>query len=462
VTCFEWSPTICQVAPSVVSVTELNRLARTLLEREIPLLWVAGEISNLTRAASGHIYFSLKDENAQVRCVMFRSRAQLVSWQLANGQQVEARALVSLYEARGDFQLSIEALRRAGLGRLYEAFARLRLKLESEGLFAPERKRSLPRYPRTIAIVSSSQAAALKDVIAAFRRRAPQIQLILYPTPVQGDGAAERIAMAIAEAASDGRGELLLLVRGGGSIEDLWAFNEEVVARALAASRLPSIAGIGHESDTTIADWVADVRAATPTAAAEIATQGWVVAATALKELDVGLQRGTARRLERLQQRLDDYALRLTHPATRLAQQRDHLALLDNRLTNAIQHRQHDAKHLLLFLQARLMRAAPRLEHSRHRVDLLGHRLRQAGESGLSQLNQRLRQAAAALDHLNPEATVARGYAIVRDKCGTIVSRADQLAIGSTVSLQLAIGRAEARIENTEIAPIPISDIASE
>ena len=459
---FAQSPTRCQVATSVVSVTELNRLTRTLLEREIPLLWVAGEISNLTSAASGHIYFSLKDENAQVRCVMFRSRAQLVSWQLANGQQVEARALVSLYEARGDFQLGIEALRRAGLGRLYEAFAQLRLKLEGEGLFASERKRSLPHFPRTIAIVSSPQAAALQDVIAAFRRRAPQIQLILYPTSVQGDGAAERIAAAIAEASSDGRGELLLLVRGGGSIEDLWAFNEELVARALAVCRLPSITGVGHESDTTIVDWVADIRAATPTAAAEIATQGWVIAAAELRKLDVGLQRGLARQLERLQQRLDDYAIRLIHPATRLAQQRDYLALLDNRLKNAIQHRHHDAKHELLCLQSRLIRAAPRLEHSRHRIDLLGHRLRQAGDSRLSHFNQRLRQATSALAHLNPEATVARGYAIVRDSDGAIVSRADQLAIGSTVSLQLAMGRADARIENTEIAPTPVSGIASE
>lgn len=449
------------MTPSIVSVSELNRLARTLLEREIPLLWVAGEISNLTRAASGHVYFSLKDETAQVRCVMFRSRAQLVPWQLSNGQQVEARALVSLYESRGDFQLGIEALRRAGLGRLYEAFARLREKLDAEGLFAPERKRPLPRYARTVAIVSSPQAAALQDVIAAFRRRAPHIQLMLYPSPVQGEGAAERIAASITQAGSDGRCDLLLLVRGGGSIEDLWAFNEETVARALAACPLPSIAGVGHESDTTIADFVADIRAATPTAAAEIATQDWVSAAATLAELGQRLHRAIERRIDRLQQQLDDQARRLVHPSARLLHYRNRLDLIGNQLQTSMQRRQQAAEHLLLRLQSRFIHARPRLEHHHNRIDLLAHRLRQASGTRLSALAQRLQQAAAALEHLNPEATVARGYAIVRDTGGAILNRADQIAIGAKVSIQFAVGQATARIENTGIAPTPISSIDS-
>lgn len=449
------------VHPSVVSVSDLNRLARTLLEHEIPLLWVSGEISNLTRAASGHLYFSLKDETAQVRCVMFRSRAQLVPWQLANGQQVEARALVSLYEPRGDFQLGIEALRRAGLGRLYEAFSRLRQQLDAEGLFAAERKRILPRYPRTVAIISSPQAAALQDVIAAFRRRAPHLQLILYPTPVQGEEAAQQIAANIVRAGSDGRCDLLLLVRGGGSIEDLWSFNEEIVARALAACPLPTIAGVGHESDTTIVDFIADIRAATPTAAAEIATQGWVSAAATLTELGQRLQRSIERRIGRLQQQLDEQARRLIHPAIRLEQYRHRLAFLNNRLHVAMQRRQQGAEYALLRLQSRFIRARPHLEHHHTRIDLLAHRLRQVSSTQLGKLSQRLQQAAAVLEHLNPEATVARGYAIVRDAHGAIVSRADQLAIGTAVSLQLAVGRASARIENTEIAPTPISSIDS-
>lgn len=446
--------------PSIVSVSELNRLTRNLLEREIPLLWVAGEISNLTRAASGHIYFSLKDESAQVRCVMFRSRAQLVPWQLANGQQVEARALVSLYEPRGDFQLGIEALRRAGLGRLYETFARLRQQLEAEGLFATERKRSLPRYPRAIAIVSSPQAAALQDVLAAFRRRAPHVELVLYPTPVQGDGAAAQIAAAIGEAGATGHCDLLLLVRGGGSIEDLWSFNEEIVARALAACPLPTISGVGHETDVTIADLVADLRAATPTAAAEIASQDWAAAAARLDELGRRLPTACGRLMDRLRQRLDHLARRLIHPATRLAQHRDRLELLDSRLLSAVLRRKQSAEQSLLRLQNRLERAAPRLDAHRSQIDMLAHRLRRASMMQMEMAAGRLQRAATALAHLNPEATVARGYAIVRDQHGVIVSNAGTLSIGQAVTLQLAVGHAGARIENADIAPIAVEAVA--
>lgn len=425
-----------------------------LLERELPLLWVAGEVSNLTRAASGHVYFSLKDETAQVRCVMFRSRAQLVPWQLANGQQVEARALVSIYEARGDFQLGIETLRKAGLGRLYEAFAKLKQQLDNEGLFAPEHKQTLPRFPRSIAIVSSPQAAALQDVLAAFHRRAPHLKLTLYPTPVQGDGAATRIAAAIDQAAGDGRNDLLLLVRGGGSIEDLWAFNEEVVARALYRCAIPVITGIGHETDTSIADFVADLRAATPTAAAEIATQAWDAAAATLSELSERLQRGMERQLGRLQQKIDGYAHRLIHPAARLAQHRDRLDLLSNRLHAAVQRRQQNAHHSLLRLQTRLVRAQPRLDPQRRRLELLSNRLQHATDSRLTSLTQRLQHAAAALEHLSPDATVARGYAIVRDLHGALVLSAGQLSPGDSIAIQLAAGRLGARVENTELAPI--------
>ncbi len=441
------------MATSILTVSELNRQARQLLERELPLLWVAGEISNLTRAASGHVYFSLKDESAQVRCVMFRSRAQLVPWQLTNGQQVEARALVSLYEARGDFQLGIETLRKAGLGRLYEAFAKLRQQLEDEGLFAPEHKRPLPRFPRSIAIISSPQAAALQDVLAAFRRRAPHLKLTLYPTPVQGEGAAASIATAIDQASSEGRNDLVLLVRGGGSIEDLWAFNEEVVARALYRCAIPVITGIGHETDTSIADFVADLRAATPTAAAEIATQEWAAAAATLTELSDRLQRGMERQLGWLQQKIDGYAHRLIHPSTRLAQHRDRLTLLSSRLHAAVQRRQQNAQHSLLRLQTRLIGAQPRLDSQRRRLDMMANRLTHAMGSTLTTLQQRLQHASAALEHLNPDATVARGYAIVRSHQGKLVSSAGQLAPGDGILIQLAAGRLGARVENTELAP---------
>ena len=279
---------------AVLSVSDLNRLARETLEARFPLLWVAGEVSNLTRAPSGHLYFTLKDEAAQVRCTMWRNRAHLLPFQLAHGMRVEARALVTLYEARGDYQLNVETLRRAGQGNLAEAFQRLKEKLAAEGLFDPGRKRPLPAYPRGIGLVTSPQAAALHDVLVCLRRRAPHLPVVLYPAPVQGDSAAPRLMEALrqagARAGQDGI-DLLLLVRGGGSLEDLWAFNDEALARAIAACPLPVVAGVGHETDFTIADFVADLRAATPTAAAELATAGFHAAARALPGLPAGLQR---------------------------------------------------------------------------------------------------------------------------------------------------------------------------
>src|SRR3990167_2407602 len=251
-------------------VAELNFAIKQLLENNVPLLWIRGEISNLVKAASGHFYFSLKDDQAQVRCVMFRHRNQLLSDSVANGQQVEVLAIVTLYEQRGDFQLTVEQIRPAGLGVLYERFAQLKSKLESEGLFDAASKRPLPSYPRRIGIVTSLQAAALRDVLPPLRLRLPGAPVVLYPTPVQGAGSAEQIAAAIRTASQRAECDVLIVCRGGGSIEDLWAFNEEGVARAIAASAIPVISGIGHETDFTISDFVADQRAATPTAAAQL------------------------------------------------------------------------------------------------------------------------------------------------------------------------------------------------
>lgn len=431
---------------TVVSISELNRLARQALEKEFPLLWVAGEISNLTRAASGHVYFSLKDESAQARCVMFRSRAQSIPWRLENGQQVEARALVSLYEPRGDYQLNVEALRRAGLGRLFEAFARLKARLEDEGLFAAERKRPLPRFPRRIGIISSPRAAALRDVLVALKRRAPHLPAILYPTLVQGDSAAEEIAKAIAVAGQRDECDLLLVVRGGGSIEDLWAFNEELVARAIVASPLPTICGVGHETDTTIADYVADLRAATPTAAAELATQGWYEAADEIADLGKALLRSMQDRIARQQQGLDHLSLRLIHPATRLVQTRDRLALLGSQLNSSLANNLRHHRDRINRAVLSLGRAVPRTEKPSGHIRLLQQRL----ISSILKQQQTRRNALdnidAALAHLNPEATLARGFSIVRDAGGKLITDAANLHKGQTVSLYLARGGAEASI----------------
>ena len=280
------SPANLATPAPVIPVSLLNRMARERLESAFPLCWVAGEISNLTYAASGHVYFTLKDAQAQVRCVMYRNRAQLLGWRLANGQRIEARVLVTLYEARGDFQLNVENARQAGTGNLYEEFLRRKARLDAEGLFAPEHKRDLPAFPRRIGLITSPQAAALRDVLTTLRRRAPQVGVVLYPTPVQGAGAAREIVAALRMAGERKECDLLILCRGGGSLEDLWEFNDEALARAIRACPLPVISGVGHETDFTLADFAADCRAPTPTAAAELAAPA---RDTLLDTLDTGL-----------------------------------------------------------------------------------------------------------------------------------------------------------------------------
>lgn len=437
----------------VLSISQLNRLTRQVLEREFPLCWVTGEVSNLTRAASGHVYFTLKDVAAQVRCVMFRMRAQLVPWRLENGQQIEARALVSLYEPRGDFQLTVEAVRRAGLGRLFEEFSRLKEKLLHEGLFAPEKKRPIPRFPRQIGIISSPQAAALHDALVALRRRAPHLGVILYPTQVQGETAAAGIANAIKQAGQRNECDVLLLVRGGGSIEDLWAFNEEIVARAIAGSSLPIISGVGHETDTTIADFVADMRAATPTAAAELATQGWHESQEKLATFTRMLHTAMSRRITREQQRLDHYSLRLIHPATRLRHGRDQLNFLGARLHTGMANQLRQQRTRINALDLRLNRNLPRMEGQQGRISLLAQRLKMAMLNLHQQRQNSLDNMAAALAHLNPHSILARGFAIVRADDGKVVSNVRVLNPGASVTLELSDGQATARILATHLPP---------
>jgi len=412
------------VLPEILTVAELNRLARATLERDFPLLWVAGEVSNLTRAPSGHWYFTLKDADAQVRCAMFRSRAQSVPWRLENGQQVEARALVTLYEARGEFQLNVESLRRAGLGRLYEAFLRLKEKLAAEGLFAEERKRPLPRFPRRLGIVTSPRAAALRDVLAALARRAPNLPCVIYSVLVQGAEAAGQIADAIRVAGERNECDLLLVVRGGGSLEDLWSFNEEIVARAIAASPIPVVSGVGHETDVTIADLAADRRAATPTAAAEIASAGWFEAAGEVAQLAAALQSAMRANLERRMQRVDLLARQLVHPAERLARSRQRLDHLASRLAGAGDRLAARRRQQLANMRLRLAHARPNLE--RHRT--------------------RLARLAAGLAALNPQAALARGYALVCTPDGQLVRSHHQLAEGMPLDLRFAEGAAQALV----------------
>lgn len=433
----------------VLTVSELNRMARRALESQLPLLWVEGEVSNFMRAASGHWYFSLKDTNAQVRCVMFRGRNQFADFTPANGDHVEIRALPSLYEARGEFQLGIEQIRRAGAGRLYEAFLKLKARLEAEGLFDPAKKRALPRFPRSIGIVTSPQAAALHDVLTALSRRMPGLPAILYPTPVQGAGAGAQIAAAIRTAGARAECDVLLVCRGGGSLEDLWAFNDEAVARAIAASPMPVVSGVGHETDFTLADFAADLRAPTPTAAAELASPVRAELLMHLAHLARRLQQHLARRQQTEMQRLDYLARRLVHPDEQLRRRQTELAQLAQRLRHAAGTRLASGQLRIARLSQRLTTPIHVIRREQQRLDTLSLRSRRAVAGGLGQRRLTLDRHASSLAHLNPEGVLARGYSIVLQDNGAVVQDAASLNAGARIGIRFHRGQARAKIEST-------------
>lgn len=434
-------------SPPVISVSELNRRARELVEGGFPLLWIAGEISNFTRAASGHCYFSLKDAVAQVRCVFFRHKAALLDFQPANGMQVEVRAMPTLYEPRGDFQLGVETVRRAGLGLLFEAFERLKKKLEQEGLFAPERKRRIPAFPRAIGLVTSPAAAALRDVLSTLRRRMPSVAVILYPAPVQGEGAGDRIAAAVRAASARAEVDVLIVCRGGGSMEDLWAYNEEVVARAISQCSIPVVTGVGHETDFTIADFVADLRAPTPTAAAAAVSPDREELVAELSALAGRLCTGLQRALERRMQFVDHLGKRLRHPGERIANRLDQLTHLRARLAGVLRRQLDLAAQRLRIMQSRVESARPDWKGLQAQGSTLGQRLHSAATLYLERRAQSLSRLSAHLQHLNPQAVLERGYSIVSAEDGTIVRDAARLRFGERVVLAFAKGRAAARIE---------------
>ncbi|MDR2788791.1 MAG: exodeoxyribonuclease VII large subunit [Candidatus Accumulibacter sp.] len=435
----------------ILSVSLLNRLARERLESAFPLCWVAGEISNLTMAASGHAYFSLKDDGAQVRCVMFRNRVQLLGRRLTNGQRVEARVLVTLYEARGDFQLSVENIREAGLGNLYEQFVRLKEKLEREGLFADENKRPLPAFPRRLGVVTSPRAAALRDVLSTLKRRAPHLEIVLYPALVQGSDAPAQIVAALDAASRRRECDVLILCRGGGSLEDLWAFNDEAVARAVRACRVPVVTGIGHETDFTIADFASDRRAATPTAAAELAAPERAVLRDRLSDLREALARRFERYLETCGQRLDRLAHRLVHPGQRIDRQREGLEVLRRRLAAALRRTGALGQTRLARIGQRLRLARPDTQARRARLERLGDRMRGAWIAGRDRKMALLSRLDAGLSHLDPRAVMARGYSLVRDAEGRIVRDSRALEPNVLITVSFHAGRAKARV--TQVQP---------
>jgi exodeoxyribonuclease VII large subunit len=437
-------------ASAILSVSALNRSVRDLLEHRLPVAWVAGEISNFLQARSGHLYFSLKDAAAQVRCVMFRSRGMLLDWQPRDGMQVEVRALVTLYEARGEFQLNVEFMRPAGLGALYEAFLRLRDRLELEGLFDPLAKRPLPPYPRAIGVVTSRAAAALRDVLTTLRRRNPAIPVVVYPTAVQGEAAPAEIVAALAAAGQRAECDVLILCRGGGSIEDLWAFNDERVARAVRASPIPVVVGVGHETDFTIADFAADVRAPTPTAAAELVSPPRDELLARVGVLVARLRRSVARDLEARMQTVDHLSRRLVHPGRRLEAQCALVAQLSARLAHAIGRTLDRQRWTVRDLVERSRRRLPPLEVLSLRAGQLGERVAAASRRQLLERSARIDALERSLAHLDPRAVLERGYSIVRDERGAIVRRSRQVASGDRLDIAFAEGTASARVERSE------------
>jgi len=424
----------------VLRVAELNFAIKQLLESNVPLLWVRGEISNLVKAASGHWYFSLKDDQAQVRCVMFRHKNQLLSNPVGNGQQVEVLAVATLYEQRGDFQLTVEQMRPAGLGVLYEQFERLKQLLQSEGLFAVERKRPLPAFPKRIGIITSPQAAALRDVLTTLKLRLPSVPVLLYPAPVQGTGSAEKIAAAIAAANRRAECDVLIVCRGGGSIEDLWAFNEEIVARAIAASAIPIVSGVGHETDFTIADFVADERAPTPTAAAQRVAPDRHALLRSLRDMAQHLGRAQRNRLQNAMQAVDYLQRRLVHPAQQLQHRVQQLDQLQQRLQRAYFHRRQQQHWQWQSLAQRLRAASSDFARLHDKRTNLAQRLVKAMRATQAQRSGRVENLAQHLTLLDPQQVLARGYSLVQDVSGGVVSDAGRLAIGAELRITFAKG----------------------
>ncbi len=430
------------------SVSDLNRRARTLLEGGIGLVRVRGEISGFTRATSGHVYFSLKDANAQVRCALWRGKAGALAFEPKNGDAVDVRASVTLFEARGEFQLSVDSMRRAGAGALFEQFLRLKEKLAAEGLFDSDRKRALPALPRGIGIVTSRQAAALRDVVTTLARRAPMIPVVLYPAPVQGEGAGVAIATAIAAAgarAQQDRVDVLIVCRGGGSIEDLWSFNEEVVARAIAECPLPVVSGVGHETDFTIADWVADLRAPTPTGAAELASPHIDDLLAELAGHARAASRAIGERLQTAQQRLDWLLRGLKPPSARLAWQRQQLAHAAALLRNAAHACRLARARQFAHAAARLH--PPALAPQARSLSYLAGRLGVALDHRLATQLARTRQLAGEIGMLNPARVLERGYAIVRDAQGKVVRDSAVLSAGEPLLIRFARGEAAVTVD---------------
>ena len=389
----------------VFSVKEINRLVRELLEQSFPSFWISGEISNFISASSGHWYFSLKDDEAQVRCTMFKNKNMAADWVPKNGEKIEAKCFIGLYEARGEYQLNIELIRHAGIGLLSEAFNQLKEKLLKEGLFETSRKKLIPQFPKSIGIITSPTGAAIEDILITLKRRSPHIPIFIYPSLVQGKEAPLAIIKAIETANIRMECDVLILARGGGSIEDLWAFNEEIVARAIVASKIPTITGVGHETDTTIADFVSDLRAPTPTGAAELVTSHTVELIKTIQVYKNQLNKVMAGVIRELMQKID-------------------------------------------YLEKRLISPRQQIQRQKEQIHQYIQRINQSMKNAMIQYRLNIDKLKLNLDHLSPHAVLSRGYSIITNVDGQIVNNANQLKLDDKIRIQLNHGQADATISD--------------
>ncbi|WP_298439762.1 exodeoxyribonuclease VII large subunit [uncultured Ferrimonas sp.] len=435
---------------NILTVSGLSRQIKQLLEGNLGRVWLSGEISNLATPASGHIYFTLKDDRSQIRCAMFRSRAGRVTFRPANGQQILVRANLTLYEPRGDIQLVVESMQAAGDGLLQQQFDALKMQLAGQGLFATAAKQAIPSELRTLGVITSASGAAVQDVLSVLNRRDPMLKVIIYPTLVQGKEASASICRSIALANQRQEVDCLLLTRGGGSLEDLWCFNEEAVAQAIFHSQLPLISAVGHEVDTTIADYVADVRAPTPSAAAELLSQDRSHLLLQTQQLQQRLQRATSQQLTQQRHRLSLLANRLqaAHPKAQLQTHSQRLDDLSLRLQRAIHGQLQQQRFAQQRLSQRLHSQQPqqRIELHQQQLANLQRRLQQAQAQQMAAKRSQLGQLVAQLEGVSPLAVLARGYAIATDNSGNALTSASQIGIGDNLNIRLHDGSLAATV----------------
>ena len=432
--------------PPPLAVSQLNALARQLLEQNLANLWVSGEISNLTRASSGHYYFSLKDNKAQVRCALFKSHADRLTTPLREGDQVELTGKITLYEARGEFQISVNQLRLAGMGSLFEAYERLKAQLANEGVFDAERRQALPPHPQTIGIVTSTATAALRDIVSTLKRRMSSLKVIVYPTAVQGKGSEFQIAKAINTASERNEVDVLLVCRGGGSIEDLWAFNEEVVVRAIAACNIPVVSGVGHETDVTLSDFVADVRAPTPTGAAELVSPDVRVLRKRIHSLQAASALALQRRYQDLSQRIDWYARQLKHPSEQIKAQGQQILQKQQQIRYSFQNYMRAQQQNLLWQHAQLHASSPNIKHLQHNLSQTQKVLHNSWLGLKQQQEQRLHKQIALLEALSPQHVLQRGFSVVKNHRGQVVSSASEVRFGQHINIIFHDSEAAAQI----------------